>query len=47
MRTIPQYALIEPDGRTWFHYIGYLTGEEILARLRAYQAGELEPKRFD
>ncbi|NEX23876.1 hypothetical protein G3480_27110, partial [Thiorhodococcus mannitoliphagus] len=47
VRTIPQHALIGPDGRTWFRYIGYLTAEEILARLRAYQAGEIKPKRFD
>ena len=38
-RTIPQHALIGPDGRTWFRYIGMLRGEEIATLLDEFRSG--------
>lgn len=38
-RTIPQHALIGPDGRTWFRYIGMLRGEEIKTLLDEFRSG--------
>jgi hypothetical protein len=38
-RTIPQHALIGPDGRTWFRYVGMLRGEEIETLLDEFRSG--------
>lgn len=45
-RTIPQHALIGPDGRTWFRYVGYIEGDEILELIASFRAGERAPKVF-
>lgn len=47
VRTIPQHALIGPDGRTWYRYIGLLDEDEIYALLADFQNGAREPRRFD
>ena len=47
IRTLPQHALIGPDGWTWFRYVGQLSQEEILQLLADFQDGRREPKRFD
>lgn len=45
-RTIPQHALIGPDGRTWFRYVGYIDADEILELLEAFRSGERVPRVF-
>ncbi len=47
VRTLPQHALIGPDGSTWFRCTGTLRDEEILGLLADFQSGRREPKRFD
>lgn len=45
-RTIPQHALIGPDGRTWFRYVGYIDSDEILELIEAFRSGERMPRVF-
>lgn len=40
-RTVPQHLLIGPDGRTWWRWVGALSVDDMLARLDAFDSGQL------
>jgi hypothetical protein len=43
-RTIPQHALIGPDGRTWFRYVGSMDADEILQLIEEFRSGQRQPR---
>ena len=45
-RTIPQHALIGPDGRTWFRYVGSMSADEILELTEEFRSGRRQPRAF-
>jgi hypothetical protein len=45
-RTIPQHALIGPDGRTWFRYVGSMSADEILELIEKFRSGRRQPRTF-
>ncbi|MCB1956468.1 MAG: hypothetical protein KDG55_12375 [Rhodocyclaceae bacterium] len=45
-RTLPQHALIGPDGRTWLRQLGHLDAGEILATIDAFRRGDRLPPVF-
>ncbi len=45
-RSLPQHALIGPDGRTWLRRLGHLDAGEILAILDAFRRGDRLPPVF-
>lgn len=42
-RTVPQHALIGPDGRTWFRHLGVLSATQIDTLLDEFRAGRRQP----
>lgn len=46
-RTLPQHALIGPDGQTWFRHIGLLRADEIAATLDEFRSGQRQPGFVD
>lgn len=42
-RTLPQHALIGPDGRTWFRYVGLMNAAQILDTIRDFRLGKRQP----
>lgn len=42
-RTVPQHALIGPDGRTWLRYVGPMSAQAILDTIDAFRRGKRTP----
>lgn len=45
-RSLPQHALIGPDGRTWYRHVGPLRAGEIVDLLSEFVHGRRQPPRF-
>ena len=46
-RTVPQHALIGPDGRTWYRYVGLVSADEMRSTLDAFRSGKRAPVLLD
>ena len=45
-RSVPQHALIGPDGRTWYRYAGLLPANRILDLIEDFRLGRRQPPEF-
>lgn len=43
-RVIPQHLLIDPDGRTWYRYIGFLEADAMCRTLADFRGGGRPPQ---